>query len=472
MEELPRYALCTDPEIVRQQIEDGYYGFGNLLNDIDEPAILVDPMCKDFPIVGMSRGFCSLTGHSLEDAKGKNCRMMFEGVPEVHISRSSRKNVANFCNMCRVEGIDDLSDCSSVQPNARRDGSHFVNLFLLGLVKAEGRHFILGVQRKLNEGLLPTMRLNEVEDQAEALRDILKGIKQRLAAGPLGQARMHSMSCPPPSSGCGPAPAFAFYATRLQDHCMIMNQGQTAVRREPQELAFNCLNFGDRPVEFGPDGLSFTLRVDGVTNSFKGLPVLGYTKRQPTDSRDLFPCVARCLGSSVLVGADGEAFARDQHGHFKMGFKKPPQDQVQRWSQEVDGKRPDTPILQRGDLLRCNYSNAGQIQLWLNSEVIVEFDTGRPLDTESDYYAVVDVCLSASSMTIVGPTGCPGRPRAQVEPGMAPTKNTASKAEALVSRALSGTWGSAGDFVTIALGLSSIVLAGTMLFGPGKRHRL
>ena len=43
------------------------------------------------------------------------------------------------------------------------------------------------------------------------------------------------------------------------------------------------------------------------------------------DKPDLYPAVCRCLGASVLVGACGEAFARDQEEHFRIGFKSPPQ---------------------------------------------------------------------------------------------------------------------------------------------------
>jgi len=444
MEELPRYAIFTDPEVVRERIEDGYFEIGHLLDNIDEPAILVDALCKDFPIVGASRGFCAMSGFALDYVKGRNCRMMFDGVPSVVISRSSRKNVADFCNMCRVEGVEDLSEVSAVQPNARRDGSHFVNLFVLSLCKVNGRQYILGVQRNMNEGLMATVKRSQMADETEALRSVLKRIRHRVADSPLRQARLHSVSWPcKPPSGCEAAPDFAFYASRLQDHCMLLNNGFTAVRREPQELAFNCLNFGDRPVQPGPEGLRFAVRVDGVTDSFRGLPVLGFTKRRPADSADLFPSVARCLGSSVLVGGDGEAFARDQHSHFKMGFKQPPQEEVQRWSTSADGKAATPPTVRRGDLFQCTYSHAGQIRLRRNGEVLVEFDTGRPLDAASAYYAVVDVCLSTHALTLVpsdsswGAAGeeaaAPRAPPATTEPEPLDVLKTHSEASTGVS---------------------------------------
>jgi len=391
-----------EPEAIRLNVEDVYHEFGHILDSIDEPAILVDALCKDFPVVGVSRGFCQMTGFEMQEMKGRNCRRMFDGVPSATISRSSRKNVANFCEMCRVEGVQDLSAAVAVQPNARRDGSHFVNLFVLGLCQVPGRQLILGVQKNLGEGLIPTLNRSQISDETEGLRSIHGRIRHRLASSPLSQARLHSIQWPSssPPEGGEAKPDFAFYSGRLQDHCMLLNNGLTVVRREPQELAFNCLTFGDRPVVRSSVGLRFTVRVDRVTDAFKGLPVLGFTKRQPTDSVDLFPTVGRCLGSSVLIGADAEAFARDQCDHFNIGFKKPPPEEVQHWARHTSGE-PSFPKLTAGDLLQCTYSCEGWITLRQNGEVILEFDTGRPLDETSHYYAVVDVCLSAYSVTLV-----------------------------------------------------------------------
>lgn len=412
MQELPRKACCTDPEAIKTQVDEGYYSFGHLLDNIDAPAILVDAQCRDFPIVGISRGFHEMSGWDIQEVKGKNCRMMFEGVPSATISRSSRKNIANFCNMCRLEGIEELSECHAVQPNARRDGSHFINLFLLGLCKVNGRQFILGVQRDLGKGLLMQMKRDQMNVETEALRCVLRRVRDRVCSDSLQIARDHSIAwSPTPSDGtstvdtsgsdCEAAPEFKFYKERLQDHCMLLNKGFTAVRREAEELSFGCLTFGDRPMRQRAGGLSFTVRVDDVTDSFLGLPVLGFTRRAPQDKADLFPAAVRCLGSSVLIGADGEAFARDKHDHFKIGFKAPPQTEVQRWA-PASKPEPASLKLKSGDVLRCSYTSAGHMELQRNGEVIVEYDTGRPIDKTSDYYAVVDVCLCACSVTLLG----------------------------------------------------------------------
>jgi len=116
------------------------------------------------------------------------------------------------------------------------------------------------------------------------------------------------------------------------------------------------------------------------------------------------PLVAWAL--AVLVGACGEAFARDQHEHFVMKFAQPKENEVQTWALQHDvpsHKRFPPANLKPGDLLECIYLNTGRIQLKLNNEIILNFDVERPIDNDADYYAVVDVCLSACSLTVMPP---------------------------------------------------------------------
>jgi len=379
---------------------------GHHLRGVEDPALLVDAICKDCPIVGATDGFCKMTGYSTEHILGRNCRMMLEGVPQMAISRSARKNLQNYCEMCQVVGLTNISEVSAVQPNARSDGSHFVNLFLLGLCKVRHRTLILGVQMPLGEGLFVRLSQDETWKAIESTRAVFKQIRDRLHLVASPGADDCSRPNPPGYTrhAIVAQPDFAFFAERLQDHCLLLDDGFTAIRREPQELALNCLVFGDRPVRRTRRGLSFSVLVNQVTETFSGLPVLGFTKRRPSDHPDLYPSVTRCLGSSVLVGASGEAFARDHHEHFKIGFKLPPQHEVQYWSLQAHlppHEREPPATIQPGDVLQCVYLKTGQVQLLLNGSAILEFDVQRPLDEACDYYAVIDVCFSAYSLTIL-----------------------------------------------------------------------
>lgn len=66
-----------------------------------------------------------MTGFSKEEADattlrslalqvlGQNCRMMLQGVPEVAISKSARKNLRDFCRMCKVKRLDQISEAGA-----------------------------------------------------------------------------------------------------------------------------------------------------------------------------------------------------------------------------------------------------------------------------------------------------------------------------------------------------------------------
>jgi hypothetical protein len=198
--------------------------------------------------------------------------------------------------------------------------------------------------------------------------------------------------------------SFGFYTRRLEGHAIVTGGGRTAVRRECGELPTGCLMFGDRPAQKTSEGLAFRVRVESTTSMFSGLPFLGFTTRRPCGEASDLPRLSKCLAESVVVGGCGEAFARDKSTHYVMGFKPPPATEIQSWSLQ-----PDLPTHQReppavacvGDEIECRYTWDGRIQFFVNDIVVMDFDTGRPLAEETQYYAVVDVCFSTTSLTLV-----------------------------------------------------------------------
>lgn len=391
----------TDPELVRCKVAEAYRSVGWVLDSLEEAALLSDVLLQDCPIIGATRGFTSLTGYSRDDLLGHNCRILLQGVPEVAISKSVRKNLRNFCSMCCLQSLEQISDVHSLQPNSRRDGAPFMNFIYVGRVTVHKHPYLLGVQRSVGDGLCARLNSQRMSEVAEESRGIFKRLRNKITALERATSpRQWSLGAPRSDA----PPGFTFFSERLQDHCILLHGGRTAMRREPQELATNCLVFGNRPVRHTPQGLFFAFQVNDAVPTFEGLPVVGFTKRKPRDDPDLYPTVSRCLGASVLVGACGEAFARDQHSHFKIGFKPPPPEEVASWSLQphlpAHKRRP--PVgLEKGDTLGCMYTSAGHIQLWRNGELVLNFDSGRPIDKNADYYAVADVCLSAYCITIL-----------------------------------------------------------------------
>merc|ERR1740123_486765 len=151
-------------------------------------------MCHDCPIVAASQGFYSLTGYSQEHMLGRNCRMMLDGVPPMAISVSARKNIKNFMEICQVIGLSSISEVFAVQPNTRCDGTHFVNMFMLGLCKIRHRNFVLGVQTQLGEGLFVKMSKAETRRAVEASRAAFKSIRDRLSISSIPEKCIKTVS--------------------------------------------------------------------------------------------------------------------------------------------------------------------------------------------------------------------------------------------------------------------------------------
>jgi hypothetical protein len=87
-------------------------------------------------------------------------------------------------------------------------------------------------------------------------------------------------------------------------------------------------------------------------------------------------------------------------------------------------KRIPPATIERGDLLHCRYLWEGRVQLVHNKKLIVDFDIGRPLDPDGKYYAVVDVCFRACSLTLMPHMEIEIEASAhqQLQPKMAPQK--------------------------------------------------
>jgi len=409
MERLTRLEPVTDPERVAVIVQDDYETYDHIIDGLQECVLLADPLLAECPIVSCSSAACQMTGYSKKQLIGQNCRILLQGVPTTAVSKSARKNITDYCSSCLIEGLSTISEIATLQPNARADGSHFVNFFVLSLIKVRHRIFIIGVQMEVGQGLFVRLSKAQQKEAMELSRSGLKRVREHLWANapPLENPEPDVCSDQVTSSM---RPQFKFYSERLQDHCMLMNDGYTAFRREPSDLGVNCLVFGDRPVRPDSNGtLGFTMRVDSVTPAFSGYPVLGFTRRRPRDEADLYPVVARCLGQSVLVGACGEAFARDQCDHYVMGFRAPPPEDVRVWALQGDippHKRAPPTQLRAGDLLSCAYTCEGRLQLMHNDRMILDFDVERTPEATEEYYAVIDVCFSASGLTLVRPSPC------------------------------------------------------------------
>lgn len=414
-------------------------------NKIADMALVIDAAhCTeaDLPIASVSAGFCRTTGYTSSDFVGVSLVALFEKGPVEMISKSGRKNLLDYCLSCSSREVGHIAETTVEQPVVCHDGSHFMGMFLAGLCEYRCRAYILVVVNEKAQ--------QKGKEQHEALREAFL----RIRSGLNGYDKQHkflsqssfgssNVGTPFPSwhgsenaivvakekafksrrprmehrwsrrghrrakalerMAAAQLPDFAFFAQRLDLSCVLGSEGYTATRRESSELQKGCLGYSDSSMKLRPEGFEFSVRVDGVEPQWMGLPILGFTRRKPADNPDLYPSMGMYQGQSVLVGMEGKAFARDQYPHFVMGFKRPNQEQLRVWKPEAEF---DCPQLSVGDILRCVYTREGRIQLWLNSEKIIDFDSERQIDPSVDYYAVVDVCFNASSLTVLPSLAC------------------------------------------------------------------
>lgn len=407
-----------------------------VLDTVDEIALLADVSSyANYTVVAASQGFFKATGHTANEVLGQSLSSLTTraaGLPKACVSKSAGKDLDDFCNTCSRTDVDFIAESAAIIPGVRANGSFFQSLCMFGRCLVRGRPHVLTVHRLVGEGLfghvLPAQCEVAKEDARRSLQQLRSHISRHweIGSGKVNEARTRKEGITKQRYGRGNVscrgiegtdrlhsarehvPDFAFFVERLQHHCILKDAAHTAERREAQEIPSGCLVFSDRPLEVTAAGLRFCLRINRVTRTFVGLPTLGFTRRKPLDEQDLCPSSPKCLGRSVLVGAMGEASARDKHEHFKIGFRPPPQEEVQTWSTaEMEtgmGKKRASDgqklALREGDLVACVYTHDGQMQLWRNSDLILDVDVGRPIESDSDYYAVVDVSFAACSVTV------------------------------------------------------------------------
>lgn len=390
---------------VREHVEWVHQTIGQLLETEKEPAFLADMMSDCYPIVGCSQGFLDLTQYSQESILGTSLFFLEEGIPDELISKSTRKNLTSFCQACRFSagmGGRVLGDLQVTQPSKRAGGSVFVNCCLCSLVMLRNRPYILGVPTSMGEGTFARMSKSSLDEHKENSREKVRRIREALQGKIERDRRLPEVD----EEG-----GHSFFADRLQDHCILIGRGRTALRREPYDLPNGCLVFAQQPVyPIGDGSLRFSVLVDDVTPKFDGLPLMGFTRREPLDSVECYPGQAQCLAQSVSIGRNGEAFARDQSTHVTIGFKQPPPEELMSWC--LDSDKP--PHLRRapcrpepGDTLECVWSADGRLSMHHNSTVVLSFDTGRRPERGGHYYGFVDVCLSVSQVTLLPFRQCP-----------------------------------------------------------------
>jgi len=164
---------------------------------------VADPTQPDCPLVACSAGFTELTGYSVQEIVGRNCRFLLNGVPTNLVDEETRMKCRAFC-MSSAQGEEytgaegvlpaglarpwvelPKGEMICVQTNARKSGELFRNMFYLKQVELDENNFILGLQAGLPEEYEQEEFMNDLEKKCQAafgrLEANMSAIEQVLA---------------------------------------------------------------------------------------------------------------------------------------------------------------------------------------------------------------------------------------------------------------------------------------------------
>jgi PAS domain S-box-containing protein len=122
-------------------LDDPDFSFIKALQTAQQNSVVTDPSLPDNPIVYASQGFLNLTGYSLDQILGRNCRFL-QG-PETDPKAVERIRFA-------IEQGNDLSVCLL---NYRVDGTTFWNQFFIAALRDASGNItnFVGVQCKVSD---------------------------------------------------------------------------------------------------------------------------------------------------------------------------------------------------------------------------------------------------------------------------------------------------------------------------------
>jgi len=138
-------------------LDDPDFSFIKALQTAQQNFVVTDPSLPDNPIVYASQGFLNLTGYSLDQILGRNCRFL-QG-PE-----TDPKTVERIRNA--IEQGDDLSVCLL---NYRVDGSTFWNQFFIAALRDAAGNItnFVGVQCKVSDTYAASVIKEQQKEEEE-----------------------------------------------------------------------------------------------------------------------------------------------------------------------------------------------------------------------------------------------------------------------------------------------------------------
>lgn len=150
--------IASNAADANKLLDDPDFSFIKALQTAQQNFVVTDPSLPDNPIVYATQGFLNLTGYSLEQVLGRNCRFL-QG-PE-----TDPKAVEKIRN-----SIDDGSDMSVCLLNYRVDGTTFWNQFFIAALRDAAGNITnyVGVQCKVSDQYASTVCKRQEEMDANS----------------------------------------------------------------------------------------------------------------------------------------------------------------------------------------------------------------------------------------------------------------------------------------------------------------
>eukprot|EP00928_Gymnodinium_smaydae_P052733 TRINITY_DN3687_c0_g2_i2.p1 TRINITY_DN3687_c0_g2~~TRINITY_DN3687_c0_g2_i2.p1 ORF type:complete len:577 (-),score=113.06 TRINITY_DN3687_c0_g2_i2:285-2015(-) len=404
------------------------------------------PTIEDTPLVGISDGFCQLTGWSREEIIGRNCRFMLKGVREEDIQSDVRVEAKRFCKAAYLRGLSSLSHTLLLQRNARKCGECFWNLFMLSLVPGPNKQvFVVGLQLDLgptlgigtDENSMKCM-LSQHQERLVVVRNLMFGKRTPrplappddgedggdaaalnvqsitelvLAADDVKEWLRKADAASEAFQQWGTLPWVAWPSPRAG--YALMNGGVSILRLEADRKAHGALAMSVFPVQKKSREARFKVQVDGVISPgcAAWLPGGGFTEVAPTAMDELggLPKALEFTACSVTLRGDGRCFRCTRPSHFSPSAEAALAASVPGGEGLHEVPRPAVPRFERAaaqaDTLEYVWGN-GYMALEINGfEVLRATDgdgqsiIGSP--PKSPLYAVFDCCHTVCKATLM-----------------------------------------------------------------------
>lgn len=156
--------IAANSKDANKVLDDPDFSFIKALQTAQQNFVVTDPSLPDNPIVYATQGFLNLTGYSLDQVLGRNCRFL-QG-PETDPKAVEKIRRA----------IEEGSDMSVCLLNYRVDGTTFWNQFFISALRDAAGNITnyVGVQCKVSDQYAANVCKKQEEEFANADADVEK----------------------------------------------------------------------------------------------------------------------------------------------------------------------------------------------------------------------------------------------------------------------------------------------------------